>query len=377
MFQTGRFSTRGRPSASTTHASTTHACREGRLSRIVPRRLRPPPHRAGRRGSALKVTMMQTATSAIVLIVGAFASSATMAPSHWAAASTSPPVQIPAGISPNLHDVLERAAGASARYALSAAVTLADEWCEQRLHVDRVDGSWGLARGGLSPTTTLSSRPRRWRAEFALVNTPELESSGFPWVEFRDVQEVDGRSLPNRHARLERLFVDGHDWTMAKAAAIVEESTRFNMGPVARHFTTPGLALLMLHVTNQRRFEFGKIGEDQVDGCRAWKVSFQEHARPTLIRSGARGSEDAPASGTFWLEPETGEVLRSEVNSRTRQGKTRVSIAYGYHQGLGTRLPTEMRERASQSEGGVTVEARYTYANYRRFEMGARMIVAK
>jgi len=269
--------------------------------------------------------------------------------------------------SPDLPEVLRRAAGAIDRYARSAAFILADEECQQRAYRNAADHTPFMTNAGIIQPMGR----RRWRADLALVLIPELSESGYPWMEIRDVIEVDGKRLPDRTERLERMLLTDPEWRTTKAREIVAESARFNIG-VRRTTNTPAVALLILHAPNQARFAFSKAGEQRIDRILTWKIAFHEIRAPTLIRADDDGA-DMPASGAFWVDPSTGEVLSSEL--RCGASENRLSVTYRRQPAFGMRLPAEMQERATAEQDRSWVEGKCSYSNFRRFETGARIIV--
>jgi hypothetical protein len=279
---------------------------------------------------------------------------------------------------PSLADVLARAAAAVERYAQEAAVILADEQADQSGYASGVEQSAGglSLRGAATVDATSRTGRRRWKAELALVRTEAFAKAGTPWLEVRDVVEVDGRRLADREKRLEKLLLGAGDWSMARARELLAESARFNIGPVSRNVNTPAVSLLVLHAVNQARFTFARDGEEKVDGVSAWRIGYEERSRPTLIKS-ADGSE-ASASGTFWIDPATGDVLRSHLRCGGQADWTNeMTVTFRPVTGFNVRLPVTMTERTEASGGVNWVEAKYRYGNFRRFETGARLITPK
>jgi hypothetical protein len=272
--------------------------------------------------------------------------------------------------SSDLADLLRRAGATVTQYAQESAVILAEESCQQQAFTestDRTNAAMSVAGGA----GTVSSVRRNWKSELALVQLPELGRSGHPWMEIRDVIEVDGKPLPDRKERLERLIRTDPNWRTSKARDIVEEGARFNIGPVRRTINTPSVPLLMLHPANQSRFTFSASGNDSIKGVAATKVSFLEARRPTLIRASEDGG-DAPSSGTFWIHPATGEVLRADLQCGVN-APNRLTVAYQRHETFGLRLPSEMVEKATTEDGHAWVNGKCTYSNFRRFEVRAQI----
>jgi hypothetical protein len=220
------------------------------------------------------------------------------------------------------------------------------------------------------------SQQRRWRGDLALITTPDLAVQGYPWLEFRDVYRLDGRALPDRQGRLERLFLARGEWTVETAAAITKENARFNIGPIWRNLNTPAIGLLMLHPANQHRFGFELTGEETLQRIRTLRVAFSERDSPSLIR-GQNGG-DCPLSGMLWLHPATGEVLQSVSSCGNRpMWWTETTVSYKPSDRFGVALPTRLVERAAVEGGRLWSESEMRYSRYRRFETRARVIAPK
>jgi hypothetical protein len=186
----------------------------------------------------------------------------------------------------------------------------------------------------------------------------------FPWGAFRDVFEVDGAKVRDREARLEKLLARNGAPDLAQVRAIRDESARYNIG-LYRDINEPTVPLLFLHPTNQPRFRFELKGRRRFSGAEGREVAFEEVTRPTVIRWERR--DDLPARGSFWLEQQTGVVLRSEcwldlpyelgINyART----ARIVVEYAREPRLGLWVPVQMEESYPD------VLARARYSGYRR-----------
>lgn len=278
-----------------------------------------------------------------------------------------PPVAAPTARA--LDDVLARAREAVARYLDQAAFLLADERCDQKdfeavRNHDSIGGVLLQPRG-----------QRRWKAEIALVPTPDLAPGGNPWTEFRDILEVDGRAVADRQERLSTMLREQSTVPIDQARAIVAQSARFNIGR-ERNTNTPSMPLLVLAPSNAHRFFFTAAGAEKVDGTAVLKVQFKELRAPTLIKSGAY---DCFAVGHFWITTEAGTVVRAEIRCGDEKHATPpMTVQYRNDARLGLSVPSEMYERPF--EGPVTVgmssvEGKCRYSNYRRFETGARLIL--
>jgi hypothetical protein len=97
-------------------------------------------------------------------------------------------------------------------------------------------------------------------------------------------------------------------------------------------------------------------------------------ARPTIILA---NEADAPSSGRYWIDADTGRVLKTELVLGDN-GEIRISTWYRPDERLGIWVPAKMTERYDYSNrlyDSIQCEARYT--NFRRFETGARIVVPK
>jgi len=209
---------------------------------------------------------------------------------------------------------------------------------------------------------------RTLRSDIVFVTLP----GDVPWVSFRDVYEVDGHEVRDRDARLEALFMNPDQSTLEKAEAIREESARFNLGPTYRDVNVPTLALLMLHPRNQGRFRWERRGPREIAGRTGIEVRGEEVVSPPLVRQ--LDGSDVRARVAFWIEGETGRVVRTEARYQIagRRGRpwasSRVDTRYRPDPSLALWVPEEMYERYDHEALGH-VEARAHYANYRRFRV--------
>jgi hypothetical protein len=261
------------------------------------------------------------------------------------------------------------------RYAEEVAVLLAEESCDQALYQSVLEA--GRVMMGFQGPVMQRIDPkgeRSWQGELALVRTPDMTAAGYPWMEFRDIVKVDGRPLPNREERLSRLFLSQPEWTLQKAQAIAEESASVNIGALKRNVNTPAVPLLVLHPANQARFSFQKKGEDDIDGVKSWKITYREKRKPYLV--GGNSADACASSGTFWIDPNSGEVLRAILScGDADRSLSRITVSYEMDPRFTLRLPAEMLERAETNAGRMFVEGKCRYSNFRRFETSGRLVL--
>lgn len=200
------------------------------------------------------------------------------------------------------------------------------------------------------------------------------------WAEFRDVFEADGESIRDRGDRLTRLFLTDSRSGQEQLSRLLNESSRFNIGDVHRNINTPLFALQFLEPANQGRFKFKRSGnrtpatfsrQDAPTGAfrvatEVWIVEYQEHQAGTMIKTS--GLKDLPARGRFWIEPETGRVLMSELVAADRNVKGTIDVSYQSEPLLGLLVPIAMREEY-QNNRGAQIVAAATYGRFRQFQV--------
>jgi hypothetical protein len=203
---------------------------------------------------------------------------------------------------------------------------------------------------------------------------------GGEWTEFRDVFEVNGIAVRDRRDRLTRLFLEGSASAREQIGRILDESSRFNIGEIARNINTPVFALQILESTNQARFRF-KRTRDRVPatvaqgapvpgafraGAEVWAVEFEETRAGTLIKTDRM--RDLPSSGRFWIDPFTGRVLMSELVAKNRDIAATVDVSYQSEPLVGFLVPVEMRENY-RDRHGARVEGVAEYGRFRQFQV--------
>jgi len=218
-------------------------------------------------------------------------------------------------------------------------------------------------RGGASTSVPRgSAKHRELKADFLIVKT-----TGEAWHPFRDVFEVDHIPIRDREQRLAKLFLSskpGSDW-QERAKAISDESARYNLGAVQRTINNPIFALIFLQpdVRDHFRFTMGKADRRMGDNVRV--VEYVEDMRPTLI-AGLPG-QDMPAFGRFWIEADTGRILKTEVRVEQRGIKANLTTEFHADDRLGIDVPTEMREDYDLDNSRVVGKA--SYSRFRKFEV--------
>jgi hypothetical protein len=228
------------------------------------------------------------------------------------------------------------------------------------------------ARSGtvmVPPTTTQAGRTdsQRLVSEMALVRN---EASAGGWAAYRDVLEVNGKAVPDRHDRLWRILsVNTPD--IEAARRISADNARYNVGGVTRTFNVPTAALFFFTPRSLDRFVYQTAGAERIDGVQATKIEFREVAARTYIMT--RGGQDIFSKGYLWIDPSNGAVLRTEMTVEGYAGpQSRAVVEVTYHRDehLEMFVPVMMKERYDMP-GGAHIVAEATYADFKRFQTSA------
>ena len=274
----------------------------------------------------------------------------------------------------SLQTVLARAASYVATFHQQLSGIVAEETYLQQARTT-VSRSSGLTR---TPQKTLKS-------DLLLVRPPDVNR----YIEFRDVFEVNGTPVRDREQRLTRLFLQPTQASVDQIRAIVDESARHNIGDIPRNINTPMLTLVFLQPDYQRRFRFrrNRQGQPELGTATAmpghdattfrvtaemWVIEYEERDRPTVIKTD--NGRDFPASGRFWINPDTGAVLMSELVMDNAEVSAIIAVSYQSEPLLGFLVPIEMRER--YRAGSERIEGLATYGRFRQFQVKTAEAIA-
>jgi hypothetical protein len=201
-------------------------------------------------------------------------------------------------------------------------------------------------------------RRRRLHSEYLLVRYPGATQ----WLMFRDVLTVDGAAVSGREGRLTKLFLEPPASAVARAGEIARESARYNLADIGT-LNHPLIALAFLQPDYQTRFRFRLGSVDTRVSPRARIVTYEESARPTLLRSNNNGN--LVAFGRLWIDDETGAVLKTELKVGVGAFPIQIVTTFAADLAIGVHVPVEMQEYYPQRNGSVSGTARYS--RYRRF----------
>jgi hypothetical protein len=253
---------------------------------------------------------------------------------------------------PKLADVLSRLDAYLDQYEVAVATIVAEEHYSQVLELE-------AAPGGRQTRTLVS--------DYALARA----AGGHAWTGFRDTYEVDGQPVRDRQDRLLALMAEGSESAVRQALRISRDNARHNLGEdvVSRTINVPTVALDVIHMRHRSRLSFEKRGEEVVDSRRAWILSWRERDRPTILRT--PDGRDRRARGAVWVDPATGEVLRTDL-SWDGAPTGFIVVHYRRDERIDAFVPHTMLEEYRGAKGLVTGTA--TYTNYRRFQTAARVV---
>lgn len=231
-----------------------------------------------------------------------------------------------------------------------------------------------------------------WRRRFRKPETRALTSDTLltrpagatRYVLFRDVFEVDGRLIRDRSERLLQLFLSPSDSSSRQIARILDEGTRYNIGDVLRTVNTPTLALVFLDPQFQWRFRFERTDDRTAETIRdavpgediapflgrdnLWVMAYEETAPETMLSTGGPG-EDLPASGRFWIEPDTGRIVMTELRLRNKVLEAVIDVRYDLAPAVGAFVPVAMRERYRNFGRSSVIEGTASYTRFRTFQV--------
>lgn len=258
--------------------------------------------------------------------------------------------------------VLSSAMRYAMNYEQRFAFLAADEFYHQEIqrppnpgsNLSRSNPGGGMQGGGPISQQTIKS-------DFLLV---QLGGDGEGWMPFRDAYEVKGRKLRERDDRLLKLFTSNHKDRFEKAAQLTSDTSKLNLGNVARTINIPTLAMMFLHPRVNERFEFVDGGEENVAGRIFRKVLYKEVARPTLIKT-TRG-RDLALTGFMWVDPFTGTVMKTELNAADPVVRCQVTVTFRRDDALDLFVPDKMEEYYKAYSGLDDILATATYTNVRR-----------
>ncbi len=219
------------------------------------------------------------------------------------------------------------------------------------------------------------SATRQTKSDVLVIN-----GGTYGWMGFRDVFQVDGRAIRDHEDRLIKLVTQPASDSLEQAKRMADESARFNLGSIVRTINMPTLALTFLRKSMQDRSTFTLGGTKKIDGRQTVEVRFAESAMPRVIAS----TDAAPARGRFWIEPDSGRVVRSELVVDSANTLATITVTYSERPKLAVWVPASMDEAYAWPSkitagniniGSGSIECHASYSNFRSFNVDVATII--
>ena len=210
--------------------------------------------------------------------------------------------------------------------------------------------------------TTRPKALRVLRSDLALVRYPGSAT----WMMFRDVFEVDGKSVrdANQEQRILRLFTETPRTAVGRAREIADAGTRFNLRDIG-NTNSPLLVLAFLQPEYRTRFRFNLAGIEKKLGPTVRTMRFVEFQRPTILKQGA--NSDLFSRGLIWVEEQSGRVVKTELQLGPTVEPIRITTSYKFDEDLQLNVPIEMQDWYPDGSGEIKGFA--TYGKFRRFQV--------
>lgn len=264
-----------------------------------------------------------------------------------------------AAAAPSLGAVLRRVERYVVAYEPELSTLVAREQYVQTMTPSRGNPETNDRPSGQTQARTLVS-------DFLFLRLPGEEG---PWLGFRDVLEVDGQPIENHTERLHDIVASSPGDATARAVMMARENARYNLGRLVRTVNVPIGVVAWMHPRVRDRFSFKQVGEEEIDGTRAWRIEFKERRHPTIVRT--PGGGDVASSGCVWIEPESGQVLQTELRNTLGALRVTIEVRFRRNQDFGVLVPWRMHERYEDGDGLLETEA--VYSDFRRFGVTTRI----
>jgi hypothetical protein len=264
---------------------------------------------------------------------------------------------------PTLEDVLAKAAQYVTAFGDPSRALVCEESYEHTYYRRMMNTAGGSER--------VPQNTRRWVAEKMVLATPADEKAGFPWTEFRDIVTLDRKPVRDGVSRLPKLLIEPKVPDVSTAMAMTRESTNSQTGRLDRMVLLPRLAAVFLHASNQPRFAFSKGGGRTIQGVKTMEVKFQEKGAPTIIKTSL--GQDAPSSGSLWIDPATGAVLSSFYkNGDSSALYDELTITCALDQATSLWLPVSLVERMYDAQDEKEIDGKGTFKGWRFTPRGGK-----
>jgi len=258
-------------------------------------------------------------------------------------------------------EILKRATEYVTKYEAELGNLIASEEYLQNV-------AW-LVRGARGPMVGRRQQ-RRTSSDFLMIQI------GPEWTGLRKVNSLDGFKVKDEET-FEEAFDDSPAGNSKRLKGLIEESARHNIGDILRQINVPTFALSVMRKGYVEGFTFERAGDDKINGTQTLAFRFREVSLPTMVRG--KNNENLFSTGTLWIEPETGRILKTEflVENRFENDpiKARVIVTYTESTKLNMLVPSLMVEQ--YESGGNQINCRATYSNFRPFTVDVKFDIGK
>ena len=214
---------------------------------------------------------------------------------------------------------------------------------------------------------------RKLESEVSFLRLP----GNADWYGIRDVRVVDGRAVAGPGVTLSELLKDPGADFLHRATAIVEASSRHNLGG-ARTINMPTVPLEALSLRNQPRFIFRGRGTEKEGRVSTTRLDFEEFDEPTLIEAAGGGA--MWTRGRALVDAATGQLWRVDLavgpvppgGNRRPDLESSMGVVFTLDSALQMLVPKELGEGFWMPGGRG--EGRARYSNSRRFGTAARIV---
>ncbi len=208
----------------------------------------------------------------------------------------------------------------------------------------------------------------------------EVNKADFNGVEVRQcgekISSESAAKCPKKQQDFETAFDDSPENNTKLFNGMKADSVRYNIGHILRESSLPTFALQIFRADETPRFSFEKDGSEKINGVPAWRVRFRETTGTPLVNT--RAGEPLNSTGTVWIDPETGRILKTEFRVENRFAtppiSTNVVVTYEQDKARSILLPSLMTEHYETSQ--EVIDCHSEYSNFRPFTVDIKLDVA-
>ena len=237
------------------------------------------------------------------------------------------------------------------------------------------------------PATSASRSPSQPTRRITTGEVLLFDSGGAGWMIFRDIHVLDNKELTVPTVRMAALASEPTRQLLANAMRATARVSSYMIGEIPRSPATPTAALMYLRPARQGLGVFELDGMKTIDNVGVALLKFSERADARMSTA-----DDSTTTGRFWIDPDTGRVVQTEITIASAAYTTKVEVQYAVRPGVSFPVPVRMFEthRATvtprgmssasfgRTGGGSTqtyIDGLATYQGFQRFELKPELIV--